>query len=156
MPRLPFRMALLCLLSMLAACAGTAPRDQSARGADPTAQLALARVLLRTDPPRAEQVLQAALAAAPRNADMLNDLGIARDLQGHHAEAQAAYRQALSAAPNLRGARVNLALSLALSGDSSAALAAAQPLGAADSHSGAEQADLAAINALTGASVAGK
>jgi Flp pilus assembly protein TadD len=148
---------LLFLLPILGACAGATPRDISMHTeheADLTAQLALGRILLHTDPARAEQVFQAVLADSPRNADILNDLGVARDLQGHHAEAQAAYREALSAAPTLRAARINLGLSLALTGDSANALTTVQPIAATPSSAGAEQADVAAINSLAGASLA--
>jgi Flp pilus assembly protein TadD len=148
---------LLCMLCMLGACGTTKSPGMSMRpesDPDPTAQLALGRILLQTDPVRAEQVLLTALASTPRNADMLNDLGVARDLQGHHAEAQAAYREALSAAPTLRAARINLALSLALSGENANALTIVQPIAATPSSAGAEQADVAAINSLAGASLA--
>jgi Flp pilus assembly protein TadD len=157
MCRLPRCAILLCLLWVLGACGTATPPDMSMRtgpNADPTAQLALGRILLQTDPVRAEHVLVAALAGSPRNADMLNDLGVARDLQGHHAAAQAAYREALSAEPTLRSARINLALSLALSGEGSDALTTVQPIAASASPAGAEGADVAAINSLAGASLA--
>jgi Flp pilus assembly protein TadD len=157
MCRLPRCAVLLCLLWILGACGTATSPDMSVRtepAADPTAQLALGRILLQTDPARAEDVFLAALAGSPRNADILNNLGVARDLQGHHAEAQAAYREALSAAPTLRSARINLALSLALSGKGSDALTTVQPIVASPSPTGAERADVAAISALSGASLA--
>ena len=157
MHRLPRLAVLLLLLPILGACASATPSDISMHTeheADPTAQLALGRILLQTDPARAEDVLQAALAVSPRNADILSDLGVARDLQGHHAEAQAAYREALSIAPTLRAARINLALSLALSGKGGDALTTVQPIAASSSSTGAERADVAAINSLAGAAVA--
>lgn len=157
MCRLPRCAVLLCLLPILGACGAATTPDttvQTGRDADPAAQLALGRILLQTDPARAEQVLLAALAGSPHNPDMLNDLGVARDLQGRHAEAQAAYREALSAAPTLRAARINLGLSLALSGQGSDALTTVQPLSVTASPTGAERADVAAINALAGASLA--
>jgi Flp pilus assembly protein TadD len=46
----------------------------------------------------------------------MNDLGVARDMQAHHAQAQEAYRKALAISPDLASARQNLGLSLALSG----------------------------------------
>jgi Flp pilus assembly protein TadD len=153
------RPAILLLLSILAACAGATPRNISTHTgseADLTAQLALGRILLQTDPARAEQVFQVALADSPGNADVLNDLGIARDLQGHHAQAQDAYRKALSTEPGLRSARINLGLSLALSGEGTDALTTVQPLAATASETAAERADVAAINSLAGGSVAGK
>ena len=41
------------------------------------------------------------LTLAPDTAVAANNLGIARDLQGHHPEAQAAYRRALGLAHGL-------------------------------------------------------
>jgi len=146
---------LVCLL--LGACGTGRPPDLSMGGApeaDPAAQFALGRILLQTDPAQAEHALLAALAGSPRNADILNDLGVARDLQGHHAAAQAAYRQALSAEPTLRAARINLGLSLALSGQGTDALTTVQPIAASTSPTGAERADVAAINSLAGAILA--
>jgi Flp pilus assembly protein TadD len=157
MYRLPRWAVFICLLWMLGACGAATPPDLSVRSepdADPTAHLALGRILLQTDPAHAEHMFQAALAGTPGNADILNDLGVARDLQGHHAEAQAAYREALSANPTLRSARINLGLSLALSGKGGDALTTVQPIAASSAPTGAERADVAAISALSGASLA--
>jgi Flp pilus assembly protein TadD len=157
MHKLLCRAIVFCLLPILAACGSTTSPNlsvRSGRDPDPTAQLALGRILLKTDPARAEQVFLEALAESPQNAEMLNNLGIAYDLQGHHAEAQAAYREALSAAPTLRAARINLALSLALSGAAADALTTMQPLAASPSATSAERADVAAINSLAGGSLA--
>ncbi len=148
---------LLCLLPMLGACGSATSPDLSVharREADPAAQLALGRILLQSDPARAEQVFLEALAGSPHNPDMLNDLGVARDLQGHRAEAQAAYREALAAAPTLRAVRINLALSLALSGKDTDALTTMQLIVATPSVTDAERADVAAINSLAGGSLA--
>jgi Flp pilus assembly protein TadD len=158
MQRLLRPAVLLLLLPLLAACGGATAPDismHSGHEVDLTAQLALGRILLQTDPAHAEQVFQAALADSPRNADILNDLGIARDLQGHHIAAQTAYREALSAEPTLRSARINLGLSLALSGEGTEALTAVQPLAVGAAPTAAERADVAAINSLAGGSLAG-
>lgn len=80
------------------------------------ARLGLGKIMMGSDPAAAEKLYQAVLAQEPRNTQALNDLGVARDLQGHHAEAQLAYRQALAIAPELASARENLGLSLAISG----------------------------------------
>jgi Flp pilus assembly protein TadD len=80
------------------------------------ARLGLAKIWLRTDPVAAERVLLEALDHDSRNTSALNNLGVARDLQGKHPEAQEAYRRALEAQPGLASARENLGLSLALSG----------------------------------------
>ena len=76
---------------------------------------------VRVRPGRAEELLLLALAQNPREAAVLNNLGIARDLQGRHAEAQKSYGEAIAANPSMRAAQVNLALSMALSGQPDAA-----------------------------------
>ncbi len=86
------------------------------------AQLGLGRTMVQTDPAAAESAFLAALSALPDDSSALNDLGIARDLQGHHAEAQNAYRQALAVTPEATDVKMNLGLSLALTGDKDAAV----------------------------------
>ena len=76
----------------------------------------LAGLLVQFDPSAAEAAFTAVIAQEPNNIAALSNLGIARDLQGHHAEAQDAYRRALVAAPETADVKVNLDLSLALSG----------------------------------------
>ena len=83
--------------------------------ADTAARLGLGRTLLRSDPAGAEAAFLAVLDREPANGPALNDLGIARDLQGRHQDAQQAYRQALALEPNDTGARTNLDMSLGLS-----------------------------------------
>jgi Flp pilus assembly protein TadD len=85
------------------------PRNQPAR-------LALGKVILSTDPAQAESLFTEFLARDPSNTAALNDLGVARDMQAHHAQAQEAYRKALAISPDLASARQNLGLSLAISG----------------------------------------
>ena len=80
------------------------------------ARLGLARILLRTDPAQAEKILLEVVDRDSRNTAALNNLGVSRDLQGRHQEAQEAYRRALEVKPTLASARENLGLSLALSG----------------------------------------
>jgi Flp pilus assembly protein TadD len=90
-----------------------------------TALIGLGRVRLVTDPAGAETLFLEALQYRARNPVALNDLGIARDLQGRHADAQAAYREALGSDPEMSAARVNLALSLEAERQSTATV---QPL----------------------------
>lgn len=85
------------------------------------AQIGLGRTLVRTDPQAAEAAFVAALAAQPDDPVALNNLGIARDMQGRHWDAQAAYHQALAAAPGNTDVQTNLDLSLSLSGQAAAA-----------------------------------
>ncbi len=118
------------------------------------ALIGLARVRLGRDPAAAETLLQQALALDRRNPTALNDLGIARDLQGHHAAAQQAYQAALAEAPAMTAAEVNLGLSLALSGDPTRALQVLRPLAASPDTSSRIRQDLAAALALAGDSAA--
>jgi Flp pilus assembly protein TadD len=92
------------------------------------AETGLGRCLIKTDPVAAEAALVLAVRDDPGNADALNDLGIARDLQGNFAGAVDPYRKALLAAPGMTAAEVNLGLSLALSGNGPAALQYLGPL----------------------------
>ncbi|MDE8345095.1 MAG: SPOR domain-containing protein [Acidocella sp.] len=92
------------------------------------AQTGVGRCLLKTDPHMAEQAFAQAVRDDPGNADALNDLGIARDLQGNFAGAVGPYQQALLANPALTAAEVNLGLSLALSGNGPEALQYLGPL----------------------------
>jgi tetratricopeptide (TPR) repeat protein len=114
--------ALVCrgdALSVMGRNAEAAPAYEQALRVDPhaaAADIGLGRIALQTDAARAEALFLKALTEEPRNAVALNDLGIARDLQGRHADAQTAYGEAIAAAPENRAAQVNLALSLAMSG----------------------------------------
>ena len=92
------------------------------------ALIGLGRLRLATDPAAAEGLFLEALSREPRNDVALNDLGIARDLQGRHTDAQTAYRQALGVSPDMTAAQVNLALSLAMSGQSKDAVQLLRPL----------------------------
>jgi Flp pilus assembly protein TadD len=107
------------------------------------AQIGLGRTLVRSDPHSAETHFLAALATQPDSVVALNNLGIARDLQGHHAEAQQAYRQALALAPEMADVKTNLGLSLALAGHGNQAVQVLQPIGTAPDATALKRADLA-------------
>ncbi len=92
------------------------------------AQVGLGRTKLESDPAQAEGLFTRALGNDPRNVAALNDLGVARDLQGRHADAQDAYRRALALGPDNNATLVNLGLSLAQSGNKPGALQVLQPL----------------------------
>ncbi len=92
------------------------------------AETGLGRCLLKTDPHSAELAFALAVQDDPGNAAALNDLGIARDLQGNFAGAIEPYQRALLANPSLTAAEVNLGLSLALSGNGPEALQYLGPL----------------------------
>jgi Flp pilus assembly protein TadD len=114
------------------------------------ALLALGRVQLPVDPAGAETNFQAALKQDSVNAAALNDLGIARDLQGHHVDAEAAYRAAITAQPNMTAAQVNLALCLAIRGQGGDAIRLVQPLADAPEATLKVKQDYAAVLAMAG------
>lgn len=114
------------------------------------AHIGLGRCLLVRDPARAEMLFLQASQKDPHNAVALNDLGVARDLQGHHAEAQAAYRQALAADPQMSAAQVNMALSLAMSGQTGEAVKLLRPMAEEPGAPRGLRHDLAAALAMAG------
>jgi Flp pilus assembly protein TadD len=114
------------------------------------ALLALGRVQLPVDPAGAEANFESALKQNSVNAAALNDLGIARDLQGHHVDAEAAYRAAITAQPNMTAARVNLALCLAIRGQGGEAIRLMQPLANAPEATLKVKQDYAAVLAMAG------
>jgi Flp pilus assembly protein TadD len=115
----------------LGRCPDSEAAYQLALNQDPKsspAETGLGRCLIKTDPAAAEAALTLAVQDDPGNADALNDLGIARDLQGNFAGAVDPYRRALLAKPGDEAAEINLGLSLALSGNGQAALQYLGPL----------------------------
>jgi Flp pilus assembly protein TadD len=114
------------------------------------ALLALGRVQLPIDPASAEANFESALKQDSVNAAALNDLGIARDLQGHHVDAEAAYRAAITAQPNMTAPRVNLALCLAIRGKGGDAIRLVQPLANAPEATLKVKQDYAAVLAMAG------
>ena len=121
-------------------------RDASSR----RALTGLGRVKLASDPAAAEPLFLRVLQSAPRDTTALNNLGIARDLQGNRLGAQDAYRKALGINPELTAAQVNLALSLALSGQSDTALRIIEPRATEPGASRKMRHDYAAILAMSG------
>jgi Flp pilus assembly protein TadD len=110
---------------------------------DPGAEIGLGRTLVRSDPHAAEAAFMAALAKQPDNVLALNDLGIARDMLGHHEAAQTAYRMALAVVPDNADVQTNLGLSLALSGDRAKAVLMLQPVASAPDATDMQRANLA-------------
>jgi Flp pilus assembly protein TadD len=121
----------------------TAPRDVRAI-------VALGRVLLPVDPAAAGAEFELALRQDGRNAVALNNLGIARDLLGNHAEAEAAYRSALAAQPGMTGAKVNLALCLAMSGQGADAISLLRPIAEKPDATRKIKEDFAAVLTMAG------
>ncbi|MGC8476315.1 MAG: tetratricopeptide repeat protein [Acetobacteraceae bacterium] len=116
------------------------------------ALVGLGRLRLVDAPDRAAVLFRHALAEAPGNTAALTDLGVALDLQGDHAAAQASYRLALAANPTLVPARVNLALSLAESGQGPAAVAMMAPMAGNAAAGPKLREDYAAILTMAGQS----
>jgi Flp pilus assembly protein TadD len=108
------------------------------------------RCLLKTDPRAAEQAFLRAIQDDPGNAKALNDLGIARDLQGNFAGAVDPYQKALLADPSLTAAEVNLGLSMALSGNGPEALQYLGPLATSPQATPKIRQDYAAALVATG------
>lgn len=113
-------------------------------------RIALGRLLVRLSPPAAEAMFTEVLALQPRNITALNNLGVARDLQGRHVEAQAAYRAALALDAAMAGAGTNLGLSLVLSGNMAEAVQTLRPLAAAPDASSTVIENLAVALAASG------
>jgi hypothetical protein len=107
-------------------------------------------VRLTSDPAAAERLFLEVLQREPHNAIALNDIGIARDLQGRHQDAQQAYREAMGIDPAMVGARVNLALSLAMIGRADDAAPMLRPVAEAPSAPRKFRHDMAAVLAMGG------
>jgi cytochrome c-type biogenesis protein CcmH/NrfG len=93
------------LLGSLAAAETAYRRALAIDGGLDEARLGLAKIWLRTSPVQAEKVLMEVLDRDPHNVSALNNLGVSRDLQGKHLEAQEAYHRALQEQPTLASAR---------------------------------------------------
>lgn len=115
-----------------------------------SANIGLGRIKLASDPTAAEALFLTALRHEPRNGVALNDLGISRDLQGRHTDAQTAYREALGVSPDMSAAQVNLALSLAMSGRPHDAVDLLQPIAGRPDATQQSRHDLAAVLAMSG------
>jgi len=115
---------------------------------DPGALMGLGRLRLATDAPSAELLFLRVLSVKPGNALAWNNVGIARDLQGRHQEAQVAYGKALGLMPSLRAAEVNLALSMAMSGQAEEAVRRLRSIAADPTASPRLRQDLAAALAM--------
>jgi Flp pilus assembly protein TadD len=116
----------------------------------PGALIGLGRLKLETDPATAETFFLRAVQSDPRSTTGWNNLGVARDLQGHHDGAQQAYRQTLGIDPQYSAAVVNLALSLAMSGRGEEGVRMLRPLASGPTASPKLRHDLAAALTMAG------
>jgi Flp pilus assembly protein TadD len=121
-----------------------------APGASP-AHLGLARLLLmRGDAAKAETELTKVLDKDPRDVAALVNIGIARDLLGHHDEAQKSYQRALELSPGLVAARIDMGLSQALAGRGDQAAETLRPIAEQPNAPRAVRHDLAVALAVAG------
>lgn len=121
------------------------------------ALMGLGRVALATDPAQASAHFSEVLALEPGNQTALSNRGVASDLSGLHAEAQADYRKAIAAAEAdarrgigdgaengaLAATQVDLAVSLAISGQPGEAVRILRPIAASPDASPRVRQDLA-------------
>jgi Flp pilus assembly protein TadD len=114
------------------------------------ALMGLGKVRLAQDPAAAEALFARIVNHDGNDANALDNLGVARDLQGHHTAAQEAYHRALVAKPAMVAAQVNLGLSMALSGDADGAVRMLQPLATAPDAAPSVRHDLALALTLSG------
>ncbi len=87
----------------------------------------LVKIYLKSEPGQALSLLEKMKTLYPRDAEILNDYGVALDLNGRYTEAQNVYATAINLDPTLISAEVNLGLSMALSGQKEKGLALIRP-----------------------------
>lgn len=121
------------------------------------ALMGLGRVALVSDPAQASARFSEVLLLDPGNQAALSDRGVASDLEGLHAEAQADYRRVIAAAMSAPGrdvtdgadsgalaaTEVDLAVSLAISGQADEAVRILQPIAASPNATPRVRQDLA-------------
>lgn len=121
----------------------SAPQDAGARAG-------LAATLLRQGRGADALALLEPLAQNSPDAQTLCNLGVALDMVGRQADAQATYRRGLAAAPANADLHGNLAFSLAISGDTEAALQSMQTAAALPSGQAWQPANLVLLLAMAG------
>lgn len=115
------------------------------------AQIGLERAqLMLSNPDKALEYADKAVAIAPKNARALVGRGVALDMLGRHAEAQEQYRAALAQVPHDMGATSNLALSLAVTGQYDEGIRLLTPLARAPNATSRIRQNLALIYGLKG------
>lgn len=140
----------LTVLGRLDEARGNLLRAVAIQPRNPKALLALGRVQLPVDPAAAETSFLAVISQNNQNAAALNDLGIARDLLGRYAQAEAAFRAAVAASPEMTAAQVNLALCLAIRGEGNEAVKLLRPLADGPGATRKMKEDYAAVLAMAG------
>lgn len=105
-------LARLLLTGVLLALAGLPNQTRPAAG-----DISNETVRCELDPPRDVRALEACVARAPRDIELLLDLGAAHEAAGRFDDAGATYRRAVEADPRDAGARIQLGRMLRQSGD---------------------------------------
>jgi len=101
-------------------------------------------------PTLAEEQIALVLRADSSDYRALNVMGVALDMQGRHAEAQANYRKAIQLAPDYLPTRSNFGLSLAITGPSQEAVAQLAPIATARGSDARVRQNLAFAYAMAG------
>jgi tetratricopeptide (TPR) repeat protein len=101
-------------------------------------------------PAMAERQLEVVLRSDAKDFRALNAMGVALDMQGRHAEAQARYRQGIELAPEYLALRSNIGLSFAISGQVQEAIAQLTPIATAQGADGRVRQNLAFALAMAG------
>ena len=121
------------------------------RSGDTVAMRGLAGALLTQGQPElAEKQAEGAFQADRRDYRALNVMGVALDMQGRHAEAQAKYREGIEIAPDYVPLRANAGLSLAISGQPLEAIAQLAPAAGGRGADGRLRQNLAFAYAMAG------
>jgi Flp pilus assembly protein TadD len=121
------------------------------RESNAAARRGLATALIGMGQPTlAEEQVAALLQSDASDYRALNVLGVALDMQGRHAEAQANYRRAIQLAPNYLPTRSNFGLSLAITGPAQEAVAQLAPIATARGSDGRVRQNLAFAYAMAG------
>ncbi len=126
---------------------------------DVNALIGLGRVALTSEPAEASARFSEVLSLQPANEVALTDRGIAADLSGLHAEAQADYRRAIAIArvgltdqdsERLATTQVDYAVSLAISGQAGQAVSILRPIASSSDASPRVRQDFAMALTLDG------
>lgn len=121
---------------------------------DPDALHGLGNSLIALDQPAAAIDHYEAVLKTRQDARSYNGLGVAHDMMGDHAGAQAYYKTGLKAAPGNLSLRNNLGLSLALAGDFEAAIKLLRHVASDPRAGGRQRLNLALVYGLSGDSTA--
>ena len=95
------------------------------------AWMGLSKIYLKSKPAAALEILENLSKLYPNDPQVIDDYGVALDLNGRYEEAQNTYKRAISIDPSMISPEINLGLSLGLSGQVLQGLAIIRPYAAA-------------------------